>query len=909
MNTISGRVVLKDSGAGIPDLLVVIYDVDPLTKPEEQIPDSGGGAPPPENLAGGDRIGSVLTGRDGSFALSYDDSELRVRDPKELRPDLVLQVHAPEEPDQPVDARVLFVSRTVRQNAGKTEQYLIRLTADVLVKAGIELPSLDQDSEPAKGRVERLKQAGARANQILDGALAAARTKVDAHRARFAGFQQKVEAALSTSLSSVPATVLQPERLVRKGESPFSKNAATIQKNLREVVNSDDPAKRAPRRSLISLTEAEVAELKAQADADGTIPEAAVQAVAQRNGSGATTTYLQRTDLLPLCRPKTAGTECADAILNPPPVVPAPPPAVPGDGVTPITSGDIPRFVARLIDTMTAPEEDLLTGLTPAATRDLVDRSVQDLSLQPSPADAPSFHDFHQLQIAFQHVWQELIDRGILDLARDAYETIVELGGDPTRPEYEGTDGIETLQTEGQITFRAVRGSPPPVVRDHRDGDTDPGTAPGGVVVTSGGNGYGGWAPGGTTVVRDHRGEGGGLVVVGDPVVRLPQLLRDLEARLREKYAFTIFAANSKERSVNFAILNTFRQVWTPLSYQAGPLVKSIPLAPKQTQKVTITRKLTKKRTQKEVENNLRVLKEETSETSRAEQEIVRRASATTEFSYSNEASGGVAGVASDSSTTTFKQDASKSSDDTKRLFHEFVFKAAQEFKNELTTEVASETVEELDRTETTEISNPNDEIAVTFLFYELQRRYRVYERLFSVTPVVMVAQEVPAPDEIDAGWLVAHDWILKRAILDDSFLPTLETLCQSAGEETALAQLAANVEQQRQIVAELRQELAIARNIAAIQNALTEQAVAQQSGSSGLLGDLVGGVTHAVEGAVGKVGDLLFGGGADSNSANRQTLQEAAQQAADTARDLTFRLEREVTALNSITETYAKSL
>ena len=50
---------------------------------------------------------------------------------------------------------------------------------------------------------------------------------------------------------------------------------------------------------------------------------------------------------------------------------------------------------------------------------------------------------------------------------------------------------------------------------------------------------------------------------------------------------------------------------------------KSIPLAPKQTQKLTITRKTVKKRSQKEVENNLRVLKDETSETNRAEQEAV----------------------------------------------------------------------------------------------------------------------------------------------------------------------------------------------------------------------------------------------------------------------------------------------
>ena len=49
---------------------------------------------------------------------------------------------------------------------------------------------------------------------------------------------------------------------------------------------------------------------------------------------------------------------------------------------------------------------------------------------------------------------------------------------------------------------------------------------------------------------------------------------------------------------------------------------------------------------------------------------------------------------------------------------------------------------------ETGEISNPNDEIPVTYQIHQLQRRYRVNEEIRSVTPVVLVAQEFPAePD------------------------------------------------------------------------------------------------------------------------------------------------------------------
>ncbi len=407
--------------------------------------------------------------------------------------------------------------------------------------------------------------------------------------------------------------------------------------------------------------------------------------------------------------------------------------------------------------------------------------------------------------------------------------------------------------------------------------------------------------------VRDHHTISGDPSAIADPTQRLPALLEELNKKLQQNYNFTIYAANAQERSVNFGILNTYRQIWTPLSYQAGPMVKSIPLAPKQTQKVVVTRKTTMKRSDKELRNNLSVLKEETSQTNRAEQEIVNKASTNTSSAFSNEAKGDFA-VGSDTLTTSFKQDAAKSSDDMKKSFHEAVFKSAQEFKQERTTEVNTEETQAFESIETSEIANPNDEIAVTFLFYELQRRYRIYERLYRVQPVVLIAQEFPQPQDIDQAWLVRHDWILRRAILDDSFLPTIDTLAQTSGDEIAIAEMQVNVNQQRCIVQELRQELAIASQQATTLRALMDQAVYQRSGASdtGILGsveNLAGDVVGAS--AVGSIAEWLLGGDPAQNNSNRQALQERADQ----VRDLMFRLEREVTALNALTETYTKAL
>jgi len=37
MNKVSGKIMLKESGVGIPDLLVILFNIDPKTQPEEII--------------------------------------------------------------------------------------------------------------------------------------------------------------------------------------------------------------------------------------------------------------------------------------------------------------------------------------------------------------------------------------------------------------------------------------------------------------------------------------------------------------------------------------------------------------------------------------------------------------------------------------------------------------------------------------------------------------------------------------------------------------------------------------------------------------------------------------------------------------------------------------------------------
>jgi hypothetical protein len=126
-----GRITLKETGAGIPNLVVAIYDYDPGTKPEEYFsaPNRAAAASPmPQTLFPGDRLGSVISGDDGSFLLTYDDVEFRIANATEKRPDLRLLVLGPEDADADGPPVVLFSSKLLRVNSGRTESYLIRLT-------------------------------------------------------------------------------------------------------------------------------------------------------------------------------------------------------------------------------------------------------------------------------------------------------------------------------------------------------------------------------------------------------------------------------------------------------------------------------------------------------------------------------------------------------------------------------------------------------------------------------------------------------------------------------------------------------------------------------------------------------------------------------------------------------------
>ena len=65
-----------------------------------------------------------------------------------------------------------------------------------------------------------------------------------------------------------------------------------------------------------------------------------------------------------------------------------------------------------------------------------------------------------------------------------------------------------------------------------------------------------------------------------------------------------------------------------------------------------------------------------------------------------------------------------------------------------------------------------------------------------------LVAQDVPAPQEIDEAWLTTNQWIISRVLLDDSFRPALDYLTTGlAGDEVGVQVLQATwASQQKQV-------------------------------------------------------------------------------------------------------------
>ena len=349
--------------------------------------------------------------------------------------------------------------------------------------------------------------------------------------------------------------------------------------------------------------------------------------------------------------------------------------------------------------------------------------------------------------------------------------------------------------------------------------------------------------------------------------------LNNLQDRLSGSYEFAVFVPGS----VNYGLLLTNRQEWSPVRYQVGRLVDTIPLTPGERRefRVVTTRKLHENR--KTVTTTSREGHREHSSTRRLESEAIEAATMAINNQLSSHGDFDI-GVGSIGGSTQFAQDLKSDSRRTLKNFSEMAQKAVDSVKAQF--EVAVETTSDVttEQAETRTITNPNNEITITYLLYELERRHRVQTQLQRVRPVVLVALPMPSPDQITPAWILEYSWPIREALLDDTLLEVLNGVeeAESGAAVEYEVRRAALIEQSRnsqQLVTEYDGlESAARRRRDEIVRLMEGEGLAEAgepgTGQRIATGILTGGVSE------------LFGGGTTSADERLQAQREAAQQA-----------------------------
>ncbi|WP_158859759.1 hypothetical protein [Lunatibacter salilacus] len=621
---------------------------------------------------------------------------------------------------------------------------------------------------------------------------------------------------------------------------------------------------------------------------------------------------------------------------------------------------DIPHYIANILNEVSILDNE--TSPLPSPGTQLTEKDISktstfpSLTLPPGPADVPAYHDFYDLQIAFKPVWTEALDNSLIGSVSTIYEHYVENGGDPKAfTDAVTNDACGIYGLKGVFAYVAV---PDAGVQKHIDITNeewsalssehqlelksistkidkyynDLSTFSDKLLYDDGDNRldlphYNRTREWVTNQVSDLQTQGERFIRIAQAelerqatnksIVPNNHTLNQLIERAASAYPAKYFAANKRQRSVNFGLLVNYRQRWTPTAYQVGELIKSMPLAPGQNIRYKKIIKKIEKRARKEIESNLDSLKSETNSTTRAEADIVQKAMNKTNFHAAAEGTF-TTGIWSGKVSGGLSEDSENHSDETKKSFHEAVVKAAREYKNEHKVELETESTFESEFEESGTITNPNDELCVTYLFYELQRRYRVEERLHRLTSVVLVAQEMPCPEDIDEDWLIAHRWILNRVMLDDSFKQPLRYVAEGlVAEEFALTELRKTLAQQRRLVEELKEDVSDSRvftesRYASLQRSMerTARATQRKSKDSGFFG-LAKKLTSYT--AVGAFADSFLGGG-ESETPETARIREAASQDAyqreiQKLRDQEGQLAQTNNSLGRATEEYTDRL
>lgn len=253
-----------------------------------------------------------------------------------------------------------------------------------------------------------------------------------------------------------------------------------------------------------------------------------------------------------------------------------------------------------------------------------------------------------------------------------------------------------------------------------------------------------------------------------------PEVLKGGDARTQTfgHAAFTAFEAGT----INFGLQLVYRQVWTPLGTQTGEIVRTIPLGPGQTEKISIKTVSKQTRRQESTRQSDRETSNDSTSTTRDSSEVVTDASE--RFNWGVEATASAKWGWGDASVSgSLSGEKSKESRDTKSNLNESMSKSADKLRVQTKVLVSTQTEEESETSRVSEIKNTNDEVAVTYVYSKLQRRYQIHTYLAELNTVIYVAAPLPKKVELTARWFARHAHILRPVLLDDSYLADLNLI------------------------------------------------------------------------------------------------------------------------------------
>jgi hypothetical protein len=754
---ISGKILHKESGNGIADLLVELFDIDSLADPESGdstvIARDAAGAVAPTDISNlykmEERVGSVYTDASGNFRFDITTKDFNLPRKTEQKPDLVLLVLAPEEPGLDLKKRLLHFSRDVRFNAGSKEAYIIRLPTALLKEKEIHVDLQKEESqETTKNKVSLYVNERKREQEFNAGVADFHGAEAVRESRERKVFRKDFIKQIATDFSTVPVRGV----FAAEGDNIRDKNIETFHNGVIKAngVLGGTHAQGVPVN--LYLTPADKDRLKSYFNsASGEyvdVPDADVQDLLFRTNSTENpgTLLIHNNPIASFCTAESEDEKCAKWHTDIPHEHEEPEPTISTTvSADTITDNDVLTYIDRLVRDLPAPDLVLRPELANKRKDKDVDAAVNEFSLQKGPAEVPAFYDFNSVQIAFDHVWRQLFDETIPNLAytantlgkarfgingivSDAFKnglltadifctispvevpTMAARFFDITKEEFnEMSFGnrqqlVAIANQIDECTVRTVIYPTNPIMTLTHTGSK----------ITD------------LRMIQSLTEQGERLIdgVRHDDYHTLHKTLRDLHARLSGKYEFTVFAADKDYHSVNFGLMNTYRQQWTPLNYQAGKLVKTIPLSPKEERKYAVKLNRHEKRSSKEAKKNNSSITNEQSSTSRVEADIMAKAQNKTTFGMTAEGDFNL-GVYEGKGTTTFGVEAISESSQNRKDFREAVLKAVQDYKNETSLEVTTDSDFSSESNESGTIVNPNDELAVTYLFYELQKRYR----------------------------------------------------------------------------------------------------------------------------------------------------------------------------------------